>query len=355
MSKGFASNYRILVIATGLFGVFGILGTRLVWLHVIDRDSFLSNMVKARSQLIVEKSRRGDILDTNGVLLATSHSLIVVGVDPSALRKSGDKLRARDEKLWPQLATLLGLPLSELEKIFTTKFREPAPSITARAASPTAVSAGLVFNLTPPPVATSTELATDDDIDLVALNEAGENSDANSDADAQGRRRIKYVKLAEDISEATYAEIEKLNIQGIVGDRVYRRAYPNQQLASQVIGFVNREEKPVTGLERFAEFYLRGQDGWREGERDGRRRELAQFRTREVQSANGYSLQLTLDANVQDIVEKELATIAQKYEPQKATIIVSDPRAPASSSASATIRPSIRTLTARFRPTNLRD
>jgi cell division protein FtsI/penicillin-binding protein 2 len=326
MSKGFASNYRILVIATGLFGVFGILGARLVWLHVIDRDSFLRNMVKARSQLIVEKSRRGDILDTNGVLLATSHSLIVVGVDPSALRKAGDKLRARDEKLWPQLATLIGVPLSELEKIFTTKFREPAPANPARAAAATAASAGLVFNLTPPPAAAPAQPATDDDIDLAALNEAGENSDISTDADAQGRRPIKYVKLAEDISEATYAEIEKLNIQGIVGDRVYRRAYPNQQLASQVIGFVNREEKPVTGLERFAEFYLRGQDGWREGERDGRRRELAQFRTREVQSANGYSVQLTLDANVQDIVEKELAIIAQKYEPQKATIIVSDPR-----------------------------
>src|SRR5882757_627218 len=142
MSKGFASNYRIFVLATGLFGVFGLLGARLVWLHVVDRDSYLRNIVKARRQIIVEKARRGDILDSNGALLATSHSLMQVCVDPSALRKPDDKLRAKDEAKWPQLAALLGLSLPEIQRIFTTRFREsapadkPTPATAAFAASP---------------------------------------------------------------------------------------------------------------------------------------------------------------------------------------------------------------------------
>jgi cell division protein FtsI (penicillin-binding protein 3) len=323
MSKGFASNYRILLLATGLFGVFGLLGARLVWLHVIDRDEFLRPLAKARRQIIVEKARRGDILDRNGAILATSHSLIVVGVDPSALRKPEDKLRAKDEQKWPHLAALLGLPLSELQKIFTTRFREPAPATTAPAASPTAAPAGPVFNFslpsTPPAAERSEPAATDDEND-------GGNLAVDAATDAAGRHEIKWAKLAENVPESTYAEIEKLGIQGITCDRVYRRAYPHHQLASHLIGFVNREEQPVTGLERYADFYLRGQDGWREGERDGRSRELAQFRTRDVPRADGYSVKLSIDAKVQDIIEQELEHIARTYQPLKATIIVSDPR-----------------------------
>jgi cell division protein FtsI/penicillin-binding protein 2 len=240
--------------------------------------------------------------------------LIVVGVDPSAVRKADDKLRAKDEQKWPQLAALLGLPLADLEKAFTTRFREPTPATTAPAASSSAAS--LVFNFSPAAAKPAPAAGADDD-DEVLLDAA---------ADAAGRREIKWAKLAENVSESTFAEIEKLNIRGVTRDRVYRRSYPHRQLASHLLGFVNREEQPVAGLERYADFYLRGQDGWREGERDGRSRELAQFRTREVPRADGYNVKLSVDANVQDIVEQELEHIAQTYQPLKATIVVSDPR-----------------------------
>jgi cell division protein FtsI/penicillin-binding protein 2 len=62
------------------------------------------------------------------------------------------------------------------------------------------------------------------------------------------------------------------------------------------------------------------------GERDGRNRELAQFRTREAPRADGFSVSLSIDSAVQDIVEQELAYIAQRFQPLKASIIVSDPR-----------------------------
>jgi hypothetical protein len=57
MSKGFASSYRIVLLAAGLLFSFGALGARLVWLHVIDRDKWLQTITKARHQLIVETVR----------------------------------------------------------------------------------------------------------------------------------------------------------------------------------------------------------------------------------------------------------------------------------------------------------
>ena len=315
MSKGFASSYRIVLIAAGLCVCFGGLGARLVWLHVIARDHLLSTIVKVRRQLIVDTARRGDIVDANGAILATSRPLMVLGVDPGALRPE-------DEKKWPQLAALIGLPEPELRKIFTTKFRASAPANPASAAS-SAACAGLVFNLnltaaTPAPEAPKTgETAVDP-----------ENSDADLDSidDASGRREIHWAKLVENVSESDYAAVLKIGIKGVYGNRQYRRAYPHRELGAHIVGFVDSMQHPATGMERYTDFYLRGQDGWRVGERDGRNRELAQFNTRDVPRADGYSVALTLDLNVQDIVEQELARIVETYQPLKATIIVSDPR-----------------------------
>jgi cell division protein FtsI/penicillin-binding protein 2 len=93
-----------------------------------------------------------------------------------------------------------------------------------------------------------------------------------------------------------------------------------------VIGYVNHQGEPAAGLERYADFYLHGRDGWREGERDGLRRELAQFRTRDVPASDGFNVRLSIDANIQHMAEEELSAIAKKYAPQKATVIISDPQ-----------------------------
>jgi cell division protein FtsI/penicillin-binding protein 2 len=112
----------------------------------------------------------------------------------------------------------------------------------------------------------------------------------------------------------------------VYGNLVFRRTYPNQQLAAHVVGYVNRQQDAVAGIEAYADFYLRGQNGWRVGERDGRNRELPQFLDRRIPPSDGYNVMLSIDTIVQDIVEQELTYIATTFEPLKASIIVSDPR-----------------------------
>jgi len=311
MSKGFASSYRIVLLSTGLFLGFGALGMRLVWLHVIDRDSLLKTITRVRHQLIPEKAKRGDIRDARGGILATSSSRLILGVDPHALRP-------QDEEKWPRLAAMINLPEAELRRIFFTKFREPSPLTPATAASARAKPADLVFDLGLPAPA-SVSAAPDTPV-------ADDDSDLDPTPDEKGRRAIRWAKLREDISEAQYAEILKLGIKGVYGDRAYHRAYPNNQIAAHVIGYVNRQQEAVAGIEAYADFYLRGQPGWRVGERDGRGGELPQFLARQVPPAHGYSVMLSIDLIVQDIVEQELTHLAEKYQPLKASIIVSDPR-----------------------------
>ncbi|MDE3084604.1 MAG: penicillin-binding protein 2 [Verrucomicrobiota bacterium] len=257
------------VVAAVLASFAGI-GARLVSLHVLQRAKFLSYIEKAREEIVVQNARRGDILDVHGGILAASRPLIVVGADPLALRKE-------DEAKWPELAGLVGLSSSELQKKFADKTR----------------------------------------LDVNSEEE---------DGDVSGGREVRWVKLSDSIDEPTFDRIKALNIRGVYGSRIYSRIYPQNQLAAHVLGYVNKEGEPVTGLERYLDFYLRGQNGWLESERDGLRHELAQFRTRDVAPADGYDVVLSLDIVVQHMVEQELQKLADKYHPVKATIIVSDPR-----------------------------
>lgn len=315
MSKGFASNPRQILLATIVLASFVGVGARLVWLHVLDRDALLRYVSQARYKIDPLPGRRGDILDANGAKLATSRSLIILAVDPQSLRKE-------DEAKWPQLAALIGMNPGELARIFNTKTRPAAATNstlrTDRNAASAAKTASFTFNVTPSDAAAP----------LTVSDPETENADEAEDElpDAAGNRVIRFAKLSDSITETTFTAIKQLNIKGVIGQRVYRRAYPNNSIASHIIGYVDRAERPVTGIERYADFYLHGLNGWLESEKDGKREELAQFRARHVPAADGYSVKLSIDSVVQQIVDEELAAIAAKYAPEKATIIVSDPR-----------------------------
>jgi cell division protein FtsI/penicillin-binding protein 2 len=269
MRKGFASNARLSVLSLAILLCFAALAARLVSLHWLERDSYLAFIEKARKQTIPDLARRGDILDSRGNRLATSRNVVELGADPQELRRE-------EEGRWPELARLLGLPRADLDQLLRRRFAAP------------------------------------DDAEGEGVDSTG-----------QGRP-VRWVKLSEEVEESTYDQIRRLNVKGVYGNRRYKRAYPGS-IAPHVLGFINKEGTAVTGVERYMDFYLRGQDGWRESERDGHHRELAQFRSREIPAADGFDVVLTIDSFAQTIVEKELAEIARKFQPESATIIVSDP------------------------------
>jgi cell division protein FtsI/penicillin-binding protein 2 len=131
--------------------------------------------------------------------------------------------------------------------------------------------------------------------------------------------------LAKDADEGTHDAVKALGMRAVYGNQSHARAYPAAQLAAHVLGYVNKEETPVTGIERFFDYYLRGQDGWRETERDGKRHELAQFREREVDPSDGLNVELSIDQMVQHIVEAEIARVVEEFNPKGISIIVSQP------------------------------
>lgn len=308
MSKGYASNYRIVLLALVCFGGFGAVAARLVWLQVVEREKLVATIAKTRQTAtpIPEIARRGDILDARGGVLATSSPRLAVGLDPWALMK-------RDEPKWAQLAALLKITEADIAAAARRRFRDE-PRVASSSVMKTDPATGrLIINLMPAPVAAA-DNDDDDDDDPADTAKDGE------------RKPVRWAVLAKDVSEQVFAEIENLKIKGVRGERAYRRVYPNNHLAAHLLGYVNRQQDAAAGVEAQYDFYLRGQQGWRMSERDGRGGELPQFLTRRVPPAHGFHVQLSIDLIVQDIVEQELAFIGEKFRPAKASIIVSDPR-----------------------------
>jgi cell division protein FtsI/penicillin-binding protein 2 len=79
------------------------------------------------------------------------------------------------------------------------------------------------------------------------------------------------------------------------------------------------------GIELMANYYLKGQDGWRESEKDGRRKEMPQFRSVEFSSNDGLNVELTIDRVIQDAVEQEISHLVDEYAPLGVSVIVSNP------------------------------
>ncbi len=71
----------------------------------------VSYVDRARSSVFKEHARRGYILDAKGDVLATSRTVIQLGVDPQMLREE-------DRADWPELARLIGQPLEQLVSTF---------------------------------------------------------------------------------------------------------------------------------------------------------------------------------------------------------------------------------------------
>ncbi|MDR2576913.1 MAG: penicillin-binding protein 2, partial [Puniceicoccales bacterium] len=134
----------------------------------------------------------------------------------------------------------------------------------------------------------------------------------------------RWIPLAENIPESTFQKIADAHLPGFYGNRKFLRTYPQKRRACHIIGFVNREGIACCGVEKFIDFFLRGQNGWVISEKDGRRQEMPQFRSRGIPCEDGCDAYLTVDIDIQNFVEDEMNRINELYHPTHVVILVSE-------------------------------
>lgn len=138
-----------------------------------------------------------------------------------------------------------------------------------------------------------------------------------------------YIVLKREVPLATTAalraELRAQKLRGIYFKRDSTRVYPNGSMLCHVIGFTDFERRGIQGVEASMEQYLHGQDGYRFIEHNRAGQELVLYRGQERAPRDGYRVHLTVDLNLQNIVENEIDAAVREYRPEKATIILMRP------------------------------
>ena len=164
---------------------------------------------------------------------------------------------------------------------------------------------------------------------VVALVSAGLGLSSKQLAEKlNSERRYIVIKreVPESVAGALREELRARNLRGIYFEHDATRMYPNGSMLCHVIGFTDFEHHGIQGVEASMDEYLHGQDGYRYIERNPTGQEIVLYRGQERAPRNGYQVHLTVDLNLQNIVENEIDAAMAEYRPQKATIILMRPQ-----------------------------
>lgn len=239
--------------------LFVIVIGRLTYFSVIKNDMYKRQVLSQQKYSSTTLPyKRGDILDRDGNVLATSQKMYTLILEPKNILKNEDTENATIDALHKYM---------NLDKKALRKYIKQRPN-----------SYYAVYK---------NELSYSDIADLKTF-------------------------LASDKAE---------NVVGIVFSEKYKRRYPNQSLASQVIGFVSNGTIGTGGIEQYYNSTLSGVNGRKYRYLN----EELELDSSIVEPENGKTVVSTIDSNIQKLAENELAKFEKKYGSKGSSILVMNP------------------------------
>ena len=141
------------------------------------------------------------------------------------------------------------------------------------------------------------------------------------------RRSTRYVVLQRGATEEQVSRAMELrsSVRGLGVTMEPRRSYPMRSVAAHVVGFVGAEGTGLAGVELRYDTYLRGRDGRRLVWRDPHRRPVFQEADSYVPPENGMDVVLTIDAVIQEFLERQLAERVALHAAESAVGVVMVP------------------------------
>lgn len=139
----------------------------------------------------------------------------------------------------------------------------------------------------------------------------------------QGQKLLDLKKQHADDSD------EDFPLRYVWAEPIPRRYYPQERLASHLIGFVNLTRDSLYGVERYYDRYLRTEVNIKPisgAPVQSNSQRLAPETLRFLPSVSGNDLVLTIDRGVQWIIEDELDKGMKRYRAKAGTIIVMNPK-----------------------------
>lgn len=136
---------------------------------------------------------------------------------------------------------------------------------------------------------------------------------------------VSFSKETKKLDYDTALKIDKLNYKGIYLVTDYLREYPYSPYMSSLLGFVGSDDQGLAGLESKYDTYLQGEKGYLNYYVDAKGGLLTNYESEIIAPLQGMSLQLTLDLNLQNILERELDYAYLSYNASEVNGIIINP------------------------------
>ena len=279
-SKGI-KYWTLFCMTVFILACYGVLVYQLYVWQVRDAESYRAEAVTQQLKDTTLPAVRGSIYSANGKLLAKSSTVWNIVADPSSILKSGateDQIRTAAE----HIAELLGdgTTADTVYKALTASNKDTGEPYQYR----------VVKKSVEKPVADAI-LAYADSYRLkdgAAVDTSLQTEDKEDKKDGEAKT-----------SKAT-------RILYLTSEQAASRTYPYGEFLASVLGFCNEDGSGAYGLEKYYDETLAGTPGRSVAETDAYGDPLASGQADVHEAIDGSNLNLTIDENVQSIVEEYL-------------------------------------------------
>ena len=229
---------------------FGLVALRLLYMQVFQYDFYIQQATSRQTRDSFITPNRGTIYDANMQVLAESASVERICVTPGAVVSESDvKKGISAESQQQTLATIL-----------------------------------------------SDTLGVDYDTVLGKI----QNTDSGYEIIAQ--------KVDKDVSRELYEKLNAAGCTGVYSEPDTKRYYQQGSFLSAVLGYVNSDNNGTYGLESQYNDVLSGTAGRIVRVQNGQNQDVTPEASTEIPAQDGNSLVLTIDSDIQNILEKHLET-----------------------------------------------
>lgn len=128
------------------------------------------------------------------------------------------------------------------------------------------------------------------------------------------------------ISDEKARKLEAMDLSGVYLVQDSLRNYPNGSYLAQVLGFTGIDNQGLAGLELQYDGILSAKNGALNIPFDAKGHNVELYQESYEAPGRGMDVQLTIDANIQNIVEREMNNLMTRYKPASALALAMNPK-----------------------------
>ena len=319
---------RRVFVASCVFAVWIVsIEAKLFHLQIVEHAELVERAGNQQRRTMEVHSKRGEILDRKGRVLAYSVDADTIYAVPSEIDDSATAARALCGALDDCTAAdrdALDRRLAR-RRAFATLESDPSSEEARRVAALGLDGVGI-----DPDSGTIYAVPRNiDDEELVAT--AGAICNAldectavrRDDLEASLRRRPAFVYVRRKASPEEARRVAALGLNGVGFLTEDRRYYPNRELAAHLIGYVGIDNQGLSGIESTYDSEIAGNAGQVLIHTDARRRPFSRI---DRPPTAGATVELTIDKHLQYIAERELRAGVRAHNADAGAVVMLDPR-----------------------------